>query len=551
MGHRKKANTQKGEEIKVDSAFHPFKGLTCLEHPQNVTINVINANIILKWDWDNPCGLNVTFSVQYHRHSAIWAALPQCQNIIVTECDLSSAIQDYLVSYNVTIRVNTLKNHSPYAFLEFTPYLEAQVGPPGVWFEPIYGGVKINILHPEGDQQKMWMLDTLKYQLTIWKNATHSKEKTRSIFPGEIIYDLEPETTYCLKVKAHMDDHFSIYSPMHCIQTSKVWIGLPRLENLRIHSLNMKHLLYWDNLYNGNVSFIVQLLPGYKAHHSLDISKDWKNVSECENIQTTFCDLSSFIGSNGIYYLRVQAVHSHNKSPWSKILEFKPIEQNKMGPPNVSVNASEDSINVFIASPGESENRPMSDTYELTYNVWYSTSSITKELRRKPSQFIISDLISSTLYCLKVQAFSEVYNISSAFSNETCIKTAKGESSHFIPLIISGAVLCIISFIVALYYAWRNINYAFFPKCKPPMVIDIESTGENDLNRLYFPVAKEQTDKCMVINSSVALPCKINLDDVRVDKELEQISQDSGNYFIDNIISGDNESHQSSELITV
>lgn len=80
--------------------------------------------------------------------------------------------------------------------------------------------------------------------------------------------------------------------------------------------------------------------------------------------------------------------------------------------------------------------------------------------------------------------------------------------------------------------------------------VPLQSTGENDLNRLYFPVAKEQTDKCMVINSSVALPCKVNLDDVRVDKELEQISQDSGNYFIDNI-SGDNESHQSSELITV
>lgn len=81
--------------------------------------------------------------------------------------------------------------------------------------------------------------------------------------------------------------------------------------------------------------------------------------------------------------------------------------------------------------------------------------------------------------------------------------------------------------------------------------VPLQSIGENDLNRLYFPIAKEQTDKCMVINSSIALPCKANLDDIRLDKELEQISQDSGNYFIDDIISGDDESHQSSELITV
>ncbi|XP_026519716.1 interferon alpha/beta receptor 1-like [Notechis scutatus] len=482
-------------------------GLTCLEHPQNVTTSVINANITLKWDWDNPCGLNVTFSVQYlssSRRSEIWAAIPQCQNITITECDLSSTISDYLESYKVAIRVNTLKNHSPYAFLEFIPYIEAQVGPPEVWFESIYGDVKINILHPEADQKKMWTLDTLKYQLTIWKNATHSKW-----------------------------------------QMAFFWIGLPRLQNLRIDSLNMKHLLRWDNLYDGNVSLIVQLLHGNKARHSSDISKDWENVSKCENIQTRFCDLSSVIGSNGIYYLRVQAVHSHNKSPWSKILQFDPIEQTKMGPPNVSVNASKDSIDVFIAFPGESENSPMSNIYKPTYNVWYRTSSITKELRHKPSQFMISNLHSSTLYCLKVQAFSEIYNKSSAFSNETCIKTAKGESSSFILGIISAVVFLIICLFPC---AWRCINYARFPKCKTPAVI--ENFGEKDLKRLYFPTAEEQTDKCMVINSSVALPCKVNLDDVRFDKELEEISQDSGNYFIDDIISGDNESHQSSELIT-
>ncbi|KAM3837365.1 interferon alpha/beta receptor 1 isoform 1-T1 [Vipera latastei] len=524
-------------------------GLTCLEHPPNVSISVINANITLKWDWDNPCGLNVTFSVQYHRESKIWAAIPQCQNIIAKECDLSSTIQGYLELYNVTVRVNTLKNHSPNAFLEFIPYAEAQVGPPRVWFESIYGDVKINILHPEADKEKMWEQDVLIYQLTIWKNVTNSKEKTQYIFPGEILDDLEPETTYCLKVKALVNDHTSIYSPTDCIQTSEVWIGLPRPENFQIHSLNMNHSLSWDNLYDGNVSFIVQLLPGYIARHSLDISNDWRNVSECENIRITFCDLSSFIGSNGIYYLRVQAAQSHNKSPWSKTLKFKPIEQTKMGPPTVSVNATEDSINVFIASPGESENKPMSETYQLTYNVWYWTSSIKKELRRKPSQFIISNLTSSTLYCLTVQAYTEMYKKTSAFSNVTCIKTAKGHSSYPIPILVVVAI-SIIGLIGAMYCAWRKIKYAFFPKCKPPMFI--ESIGERDLNKLYSPIAEEQTDKCMVINSNVAPPSKVNLDDFTFDQELEQSSHDSGNYFIDDIImSGYNESHQSSELKAV
>lgn len=70
-----------------------------------------------------------------------------------------------------------------------------------------------------------------------------------------------------------------------------------------------------------------------------------------------------------------------------------------MGPPNVSVNASEDSINVFIASPGESENSPMSDTYELTYNVWYWSSSIkvTFLLFKSKYTFVSKPFISNLL----------------------------------------------------------------------------------------------------------------------------------------------------------
>lgn len=41
----------------------------------------------------------------------------------------------------------------------------------------------------------------------------------------------------------------------------------------------------------------------------------------------------------------------------------------------------------------------------------------------------ISDLTPLTLYCVKVQAFSEVYNKSSHYSKEECIKTPGGRKS--------------------------------------------------------------------------------------------------------------------------
>lgn len=71
-----------------------------------------------------------------------------------------------------------------------------------------------------------------------------------------------------------------------------------------------------------------------------------------------------------------------------------------------------------------------------------------KELRCKPSQFIISNLTSSTLYCLKVQAYSEMYKKTSAFSNVTCIKTAKGMLTFDLKYLIS--LLAFLVFILSL-----------------------------------------------------------------------------------------------------
>lgn len=53
----------------------------------------------------------------------------------------------------------------------------------------------------------------------------------------------------------------------------------------------------------------------------------------------------------------------------------------------------------------------------------------------------ISDLTPSTLYCVKVQAFSVAYNKSSHFSKEECIKTPGGRNSLGIVTPLEGKLL--------------------------------------------------------------------------------------------------------------
>ncbi|XP_020651866.3 interferon alpha/beta receptor 1 [Pogona vitticeps] len=523
-------------------------GLICLEQPYNITVHIINANIILKWNWDNPCGLNVTFSACYEELQEDGEkAISECQNVTITECDISSTIINYLHEHIVSVRVNTAKNHSSWASLKFWPSIEAQIGPPEVWLESINGNEKLIILHPETNQPKqMWKGESLTYKLAIWKNSSHPKEKTHDVLPGQFLHDLEPETVYCLKVKAHLYGHIGLYSPVYCKQTPKAWVGLPVPENVRIHALNMKCRLYWDGVYDGNVSFLVQSLPRYKARMSHDISQQWHKVTGCENIRTTYCDLPSCGNFIGVYYFHVQAVHNHNKSPWSKMLQFESIEENEIGPPSVKLNVSEDSLTVFVASPGESDYKPMSEFYALTYHVWYwPNSSYTKkkELGDTTSPpYVISNLTPSTLYCLQVQAFSKLYNKSSKFSNVTCIETAKGGSTNstiFIVFIVTLAVVLLMTGLICC--VWRQIKYAFFPKCNPP--VNIESIEGKRSSSSYLLTSEKPTEDSVVIVDSI-IPDEATKDC----KELKDVRRDSGNYSTEDDISENNNCYKTPEM---
>ncbi|XP_042313551.1 interferon alpha/beta receptor 1 isoform X2 [Sceloporus undulatus] len=464
------------------------------------------------------------------------------------ECDLSSTMLHYLDEYIVNVRAETTKGHSPWANLTFCPYKEAKIGPPGVWLESINGNEKINILHPEANQsRKMWESDNLSYTLTIWKNSSHPEEKIEPVFPGQFIHGLEPETTYCLKVNAHLIDNIGLNSAVYCKRTPKAWTGLPIPENLRVHALNMKCILYWDTLNEGNVSYLVQYLLGHNSRASLDISKNWANVTGCKNVQTAHCDISSSVSFDGIYYFQVQAVHNDKKSPWSKMQQFEPQKDNQIGSPSIKVNASEESLLISIASPGETENNPMSKLYKLTYSIWYwPNSSYTKKKElgdRTSPPYVISGLIPSTLYCLKVQAFSRQYNKSSMFSNVECIETAKGESLALHVIIIIAITIAIGVVVAGLigftYYIGKKVKYAFFPKCSPPLTI--KSIEGKDVSSSYLLTSEEPKEDCVVIVDSSA-PNDVNLVDVKDHKELEEISQDSGNYSNHDDISGDKDS---------
>ncbi|XP_006032720.1 interferon alpha/beta receptor 1 isoform X1 [Alligator sinensis] len=528
--------------------------------PQNVQVHIINTNITLKWDWDSWNNFSVTFSAHYQwledckENGTSWTELPGCQSVTVTECDLSSAVTDYLCNYSVRVRAERGEEKSPWSepFI-FIPDIIAEIGPPEVQLESVDGVMKVNISPPEANsKKKMWAQHSFSYNAVIWKKSSNAEPKNRAIYPRDIIDDLEPETAYCMKVQARLisEAKRGYFSPEQCINTTRASNGLPCPTNVTVHALNMKFLLNWDNHYNKNVSFNVQYLSGFYKQFYEDYSNKWYIVAGCENISHTQCDFSSNVGASGNYYIRVNATNGYNRSCSSKEIKVDPCVINEIGPPSVKVNSGPSLLRIQITCPGE-ENKSMSECYEFTYRIQYWENSSKPEVENEVAQqpfHTISNLMPSRAYCLKVQAFARAYNKSGQFSNVICTETLSDQMSPLVVLttfLIAVVVVLVVAVVTisGIYLSYKKIIYVFFPSCKPPS--NIESFGGQLFSNLYISTSEEPAEKCCIIENTIQE--EANPTDFKNYSNSKQSSRDSGNYSNDDDTSGSKVSEETLE----
>ncbi|NXO66250.1 INAR1 protein, partial [Phainopepla nitens] len=385
----------------------------------------------------------------------------------------------------------------------------AQIGPPGLELQSTNGVIKVKVSPPEANQRKkMWINDiSFKYNLVFWENSSHAQPQSKSIFPVDIIDGLAPDSTYCFKVQANLlgEAKQGLFSPISCVKTTqKVQPDPLCAANLSVLALNMKFLLLWENQGDQEVNYNVQYLLGYLKKLNEDYSDKWLSVPGCENITSTCCNFSSIITTTGFYYLRVQAREGHNKSCFSREVKVDPLKTNGIGPPGVRLDLSDTLLHILISPPGGAEDEIMRDHYDLSYRIlyWKNSSDKKEEVKQKEvkqTMATVPDVSPSSLYCVKVQAFSEPYNKSSAYSPQECIHTPAGTPLTLIIFgIFMGALLFVLlvatPLVFVLCQAYNKIKYVFFPSCQPPP--NIEGFGAQPFSSPYLSTAEEPVENC-------------------------------------------------------
>ncbi|NWX56435.1 INAR1 protein, partial [Promerops cafer] len=434
----------------------------------------------------------------------------------------------------------------------------AQIGPPGLELQSTNGVIKLKVSPPEANQRKKIWIDDLsfKYKLVFWENSSHAQLQSKNIFPVDTIDDLAPDSTYCFKVQANLprEAKQGLFSPISCVKTTQKAVNdLLCATNLSVLALNMEFHLLWNTQEKQEVTYNVQYLLGFLKKLNEDYSDKWCSVPSCENITSTWCNFSSIITTTGFYYLRVQAREGHNKSCFSREVKVDPLKTNGIGPPGVRLDLSDTLLHIIISPPGGAGGEVMRDHYDLSYRIlyWKNSSDMEEQVKQKEVKQTIAtvpDVSPSTLYCVQVQAFSEPYNKSSAYSQQQCIHTPAGTS---LPLIISliFMVALLVVLLVAtplvflVYQAYNKIKYVFFPSCQPPL--NIEGFGAQSFSIPYLSAAEEAVENCCVIESMITEEGnQIVFTDY---KHSNHSSRDSGNYSNDDNTSGSKGSKETLE----
>nr|XP_033804882.1 interleukin-10 receptor subunit beta [Geotrypetes seraphini] len=276
---------------------------------------------------------------------------------------------------------------------------------------------------------------------------------------------------------------------------------MPKPRNVRMESVNLKHILKWDPPIPQPENMT------YTAQYKLDLNSPSPFISTCLNIKRLECDFSllSFFAS---YFVRVWA-EVQNRTSGCVDIHFSPASQTIIGPPHVTVISRNGLLDVSLSGPiQEYEQQSLQERYgaSWTYKVLYwrkddRVPQVTEVVTTQTTE-TLSDLDPWTTYCLQVQAVVDEYNQTGHLSDEHCEKTTDdGKTPEWVIIILFLVSMAVTGGLVtasffAILYIYKKTKYVFFPAFSLPPHLK-EYLSKPFYNPPFLSLGKqEETDEC-------------------------------------------------------
>ncbi|XP_032420362.1 uncharacterized protein LOC116720946 [Xiphophorus hellerii] len=220
----------------------------------------------------------------------------------------------------------------------------------------------------------------------------------------------------------------------------------PAPGSVCMDSVNMRHVLRWTQptaSCNSTVLYSVQ----YQGEFELLIKNgSWINAPECQRIPLTSCDLTSDLGSDSDYSLRVRAQCGSKMSAWTRFL----FNRNNITPPvpELRVTAAGDVLLVSV--------RKFPLTAVTMVTMWRKDKEQQTQTYSMPADqevLQVAALQEGTVYCVKAKVVLNL-DVQSGFTDSHCVSiTGPGAPAWKQPTAVTMTVVVTLGLLIGLFWS--------------------------------------------------------------------------------------------------
>ncbi|XP_074457170.1 interferon alpha/beta receptor 2 [Larus michahellis] len=234
--------------------------------------------------------------------------------------------------------------------------------------------------------------------------------------------------------------YISILTAACCILPERV-LGEPP-SNLQMESHNFQHILSWQAKSDPTVTTYYRVLYNDR--------RNWMTAKQCSDITQLYCNLTDDFKEADTQYLALVQSFVGTEVFNSSVLDFEPLLDTFLGPPEVNISSCLNCINVTIKLPTSHLRKneklwSLIDIYgELDYGITLKTlDGDHKRLHKKMTEEIFSTVIEELYpnrnYCVSVMVTASL-NKNSIPSAWKCITTDSVAQQDYYTVAVAGAI---------------------------------------------------------------------------------------------------------------